>query len=121
MDKCIKTFLNKQLSQKTLEHTAPHKKLFLVLPYLGMSSLCLRTGLEKSINNNIYISFCKIKIIFKTSTKLGNFFRFKDKMPLRLRSNIIYTLRVVDAMQPITVKRAVILKLELLNTQIFHL
>ena len=88
MDKCIKTFLNKQLSQKTLEHTVPKKELFLVLTYLGMSSLCLRTRLEKSINSNI--SFCKIKIIFKTSTQLANFFRFKDKIPLRLRSNIDY-------------------------------
>ena len=30
-------------------------------------------------------------------------------------------LRVVDAMLPITVKRAVILKLELVNTQVFQL
>ena len=53
-----------------------------------MSSLCLRTRLQKSINSNI--SFCKIKIIFKSSTRLANFFRFKDKIPLCLRSNIVY-------------------------------
>ena len=53
-----------------------------------MSSLCLRTHLQKSINSNI--SFGKTKIIFKLSTRLANFFRFKDKIPLRLRSNIVY-------------------------------
>ena len=53
-----------------------------------MSSLCLRTRLQKSINSNI--SFCKIKIIFKSSKRLANFFRFKDKTPLSLRSNIVY-------------------------------
>ena len=53
-----------------------------------MSSLCLRTRLQKSINSNI--SFCKIKVIFKSSTRLANFFKFKDKIPLCLRSNIVY-------------------------------
>ena len=88
IDKCIKIFLNKQFSQKILEHTVPKKELFIVLPYLIMSSLCLRTRLQKSINSNI--SFCKIKVIFKSSTRLANFFRFKDKIPLWLRSNIVY-------------------------------
>ena len=88
VDKCIKIFLNKQFSQKILKHTVPRKELFIVLPYLIMSSLCLRTHLQKSINSNI--SFCKIKVIFKSSTRLANFFRFKDKIPLWLRSNIVY-------------------------------
>ena len=86
VDKCIKIFLNKQFSQKILEHTVPKKELCIVVPYLGMSSLSLRTRLQKSIN----ISFCKIKVIFKSSTRLANFFRFKDKIPLCLRSNIVY-------------------------------
>ena len=53
-----------------------------------MSSLCLRSHLQKNINSNI--SFCKIKVIFKSSTRIANFFRFKDKIPLCLRSNIVY-------------------------------
>ena len=88
MDKCIKIFLNKQFSQKILEHSVPKKELFIVLPYLGMPSLCLRTRLQKSINSSI--SFCKIKFIFKSSKRLANIFRFKDKTPLCLRSNTVY-------------------------------
>ena len=88
VDKCIKTFLSKQFSQKIFEHTVPKKELFIVLPYLGMPSLCLRTRLQKSINSNI--SFYKNKIIFKSSTRIANIFRFKDKIPLCLRSNIVY-------------------------------
>ena len=88
VDKCIKIFLNKQFSQKILEHTVPKKELFIVLPYLGMPSLCLRTRLQKSINSSI--SFCKIKFIFKSSKRLANIFRFKDKTPLCLRSNTVY-------------------------------
>ena len=86
VDKCIKIFLNKQFVQKIVEHTVPKKELFIVLPYLGMSSLCLRTRLQKSISSNI--SFCKIKIIFKSSTRLANFCRFKDKITLCLRFKI---------------------------------
>ena len=48
VDKCIKIFLNKQFSQKILEHTVPKKELFIVLPYFGTSSLCLRTHLQKA-------------------------------------------------------------------------
>ena len=53
VDKFVKIFLNKQFSQKILEYTVPKKELFIVLPYLSMSSLCLRTSLQKSINSNI--------------------------------------------------------------------
>ena len=59
-----------------------------MLTYLGMYFLCLRMRLQRSINSNI--SFCKMKIIFKSSTRLGNSFSFKDKIPLCLHSNIIY-------------------------------
>ena len=89
VDKCIKIFLNKQFSQKIPEHTVPKKELFIVLPYLGIPSLCLRTCLQNSINSNI--SFCKIKVVFKSSKHLANFYRFKDKTPLCLCSNIVYT------------------------------
>ena len=65
VDNCIKIFLNKQFSQKMLEHTVPKKELFIVLPYLGMPSLCLRTRSQKSIKSKI--SFSKIKIIKTTS------------------------------------------------------
>ena len=41
------------------------------------------------ISTNSNISFCKMKVIFKSSKRLANFFRFKDKTPLCLRSNTV--------------------------------
>ena len=32
----------------------------------------------------------KIRVIFKSSTRVSNFFQFKDKMPYCLHSNIVY-------------------------------
>ena len=51
-------------------------------------SLALRTRLQNSINKNL--PFCKIKVIFKSTTRLSNFFRFKEKVPFNLRSNVVY-------------------------------
>ena len=67
--KCIKIFLNKHFSQEIFEHTVLKKGLFIILLYLGISSLCLTTHLRKSTNS--IISFCKIKTIFKSSTRLA--------------------------------------------------
>ena len=89
--KCIKIFLNKQFSHNIFEHAVPKRRLFIMSPYLAITSLYLRTHLQRSINSNI--SFCKIKIIFKSSTRLANFFRFKDKISLCLPSNIVYKFR----------------------------
>ena len=41
----IKIFLNKDFLQKIAEHTVSKEDLFIVLPYLGMSSPCLRTSI----------------------------------------------------------------------------
>ena len=88
VDKLIKIYLNKQFWQKILEHTVPKKELCVFLPYLGICFLCLITRLQRSINSDI--SLCKIKMIFESSKRLANFFRFKDKTSLCLCSNIVY-------------------------------
>ena len=55
-------------------------------PYLGNLSLALRTRLHNSISKNLL--FCKIKVIFKSTTRL-NFFCFQDKVPFNLRSTAV--------------------------------
>ena len=117
MDKCIKIFLNKQFSQKILDHIVPKKELFIVLPYVGMPSLCLRTCLQKSINSNIL--FCNTKSIFKSSTQLAHFFFSKIGYLCVYALTMLIGLCVVDAMLPILAKHVVILKLTLGNTQVF--
>ena len=34
--------------------------------------------------------FCKIKVIFKSTTRLSKFFRFKDKVSFNLSSNVVH-------------------------------
>ena len=49
---------------------------------------CYKTHLQNSINKNL--PFCKIKVIFKFTTRLSKFFRSTDKEPFNLRSNVVY-------------------------------
>ena len=88
VDNCIKTFLNKKFLHTPVALTVEKKELFIVLPYLGNLCLALRTHLQNSINKNL--PYCKIKVIFKSTTCLSNFFHFKDKVPFNLCSNVVY-------------------------------
>ena len=80
IDSCIKNFLNKRLTKKPVILTAEKKDLV----------IDLRTRLKNSMSKNL--PFCKIRDIFKSSTRISNFFQFKDKMLYCLRSNVVYAL-----------------------------
>ena len=88
IDSCIKNFLNKRLTEKPVTLRAEKKDLVIVLPFLGKLSLDLRTRLRNSISKNL--PFCKIRVIFKSSTRISNFLQFKVIMPCCSRSNVVY-------------------------------
>ena len=64
------------------------KPLHLVLPYLGPTSLQVRTKIRKAIKNTL--NCCQLQIILKISRKLSNIFRFKDRVPYDLVSGVVY-------------------------------
>ena len=68
--------------------TVPKKTLFLVLPYLGPLSLQTRTKLRKYLKG--ILNCCKLQIVFKSQNKLAKAFRFKDRIPKKLSSGVIY-------------------------------
>ena len=88
IDSCIKTFLNKRLTGEPVTLAAKKKDLVIVVPFLGKLSLHLGTFLRISISENL--PFCRIRVIFKSSSCISNFFQVKDKLPHSLRSNVIY-------------------------------
>ena len=88
VDNCIETFLNKKFLHTPVALTVEKKELFIALPYLGNLSLAIRTRLQNSVNKNL--SFCKIKVISKSTTRLSIFFRFKNKVSFNLGSNVVY-------------------------------
>ena len=56
--------------------TAEKKPLALVFPCVGSISLQTKTKLKKSLEN--ILNCCKLQTVFKTKTKKGNNFHFKD-------------------------------------------
>ena len=86
--KCISKFLNKLYIKKLVILTVPKKQLYLVLPYMGKISALLKSGLARSLHKRL--PFCNVRIVFKTSDRLRNYFSFKDVVPEPLRSCQIY-------------------------------
>ena len=74
---------------KCLQVTTIQKKtLTLLLPYLV--EISLQTGAELRRPFKGILNCCKLQIMFKSQRKLGNIFRFKDRLPFDLVSGIIY-------------------------------
>ena len=62
--------------------------MFLSLPYFGEISLQIRTMLRKSLKD--LLNSFKLQIVFKSQRKPSNFFRFKDRLPSDLVSEVAY-------------------------------
>ena len=60
----------------------------IVLPYLGKLSLQICTRINRVMKNKL--PHYNFKTVFQTKSKLVNFFTFKDKIPVFLRSGIFY-------------------------------
>ena len=90
IDKCISKFMNKLYINKPVMLTVPKKQLYLVLPFMGKMSALVKSGLARSLHKRL--PFCKVKIAFKTSNRLNNYFSFKCVAPKPLRSCQIYNL-----------------------------
>ena len=84
-DKCIKMFLDKKMR---VTHTVGKRELKISLPFLGNYS----NQVKKKISR-LASEFCentKISIVWNSPRKLRNLFVFKDRLPMRLRSKILY-------------------------------
>ena len=90
LDKHIKLFFEKKFSKKSSveNYNVPKKVIKINLPFMGKDSLIIRTKLTSIVRN--YFPMCKLQISLNSTCRLGNFFRFKDKIPMNARSLILY-------------------------------
>ena len=88
IDKCVAKFVNNIFIQKPVFTTVPKLELRIVLPYLGNISSITKKRLNRCISKRL--KFCKLQIVFQTSNRLKNYFRFKDRVPETLQSNFVY-------------------------------
>ena len=87
-DKCVKTFLDKIFVTKKVYVTVPRKKLSICLPFIGKQSLELKSKLSRFASK--YFPTCRIEVIFKCNNRLKNLLVFKDRIPLNVRSHLLY-------------------------------
>ena len=80
--------MNKLYIKKPVMLTVSKKQLYLVLPYMGKILASVKSGLARSLHKRL--SFCNVRIVFKTSNRLRNYFSSKDVVPEPLRSCQIY-------------------------------
>ena len=60
----------------------------IILSYLGNLSLQIRTRINRAMKNKL--PHCNFRIVFQNKCKLISFFTFRDKVPVFLRSGIVY-------------------------------
>ena len=80
--------MNKLYIKKPIMLRVPKKPLYLVLHYMRKMSALVKSGLARSLHERL--SFCNVRILFKTSNSLRNYFSFKDVVSEPLRSCQIY-------------------------------
>jgi hypothetical protein len=90
IDRCIKTFLDKTIPSIPKVPTLTVSKLLIpvVLPYTGNHAIQIRQQLNKLFSSAY--PHIQLRVIFKPICRLSNFFHFKDRIPLNLRSHVVY-------------------------------
>ena len=83
LDKCVKTFLSKVFFLKRIIQTAEKKQVTIVLSYMGMISTELKVKFHKTFKQ--LLPACDLRVIFKVSLCMKNYFNFKNKIKRELR------------------------------------
>ena len=71
--------------------TVPKKELYLVLPFFGKISALVKAGLTRSLHKSL--PFCKVKIAFKTSNRLKNYFSLTPQTGKHLKGTLSTSVR----------------------------
>ena len=89
IDSCIKKFLDKLfISSKPSNNASDKKEIFICLEYLGKISLQSKKQLIeifRTCQKNV-----KLNVVFRSSNRIRNAFRFKDLIPSYMNSKVIY-------------------------------
>ena len=87
IDRVIYTFLQKKNTPKVVVSTVPKKKVRIVLPFLGHTSHIIKKRLQRLFRT---IPSHRLDVIFQTTYRMGNLFRFKDMIPDICMTDFVY-------------------------------
>ena len=88
IDKCIKVFLNKKIKSE-IKQSVEKQKFVISLPFLGKYSNDVKRKLSALASKYLKPSI-KVEVVWSSQRKVRNFFSFKDRLPMHLRSKVLY-------------------------------
>ena len=88
IDKVFRSTISSFYKEDRTISTVQKKTIYLSLPYLDLQSNSVKRKIIAIVSK--FYPQIDTKIIFSSSFKLKNFFKFKDVMPLLLASSVIY-------------------------------
>ena len=92
IDRCIKMYLDKVfIKHPNICVYLPKKELVCVFPFLCRKSLEIKKRLQNVIERTL--PYCKLKVIFKSPSKIVDHFHFNDVIPKNLCSGIVYSFK----------------------------
>ena len=87
-DRCVKMFLDRRLNPDTGAEIEK-EELVVSLPFVGKYSNDLKKKLKALASTYLQSKF-KISVVWSSSRKLRSFFTLKERLPMHLRSKILY-------------------------------
>ena len=92
--RAVKKFRRLKCNPPPVSTNVPKDRKYISLPFLGHHSYALRNNLQKLFRS--YYPQINIRIILSNKSTIGSMFPVKDKLPLALRSNVIYEYKCED-------------------------
>ena len=80
-------FLNRKFTPKTAVTTVPKRKVRIVLPFIGQTSIDIKKKLRELFR---MVPSFQVEVIFQTTYRMGNMFRFKDRLPESIMTDFVY-------------------------------
>ena len=87
----VTKFLNYMNSKQPNIGIVPNQELVCVFPFLSRKLLEIKKRLQNAIERTL--PYCKLKVIFKSPSKIVNHFHLKDVLPKKLCSSIVSSLQ----------------------------
>ena len=84
----LKYFLYNKRKDETQVASVPKLVKYITLPFYGEASFIFRKKLLSHLNSNF--PAVNFRVIFKNDFTIGSFFRYKDRIPDLVCSNIVY-------------------------------
>ena len=91
VDRCMKMYSRKVFIKRPNICIMPKNQLVCVFPFLDRKPLEIKTRLQNAIERTS--PYCKLKVFFRLPSKIVNHFHFKDVLPKKLCSGIVYSFK----------------------------